>query len=136
MSMFNDISWGSKDNKKECESSAQPVSLFARRFGAKQWSFLGLGSEKRWYSISEDGPQREWDKMEKMMVTLAESGHPAFPSPEPLVHCPENCFESTKVVENCRLHYCADQETIDTFSHNYFCNSALSLLGSRRNVKK
>ena len=46
MLMFNDISLGSKDNKKECESSAQLVSLFARRFSAGQWSFLGLGSEK------------------------------------------------------------------------------------------
>ena len=26
-SMFNDISWGSKDNKKECESNSQLVSL-------------------------------------------------------------------------------------------------------------
>ena len=46
MSMFNDISWGSKDNKKECESNAQLVSLYAKRFGAGQWSFLGPGSEK------------------------------------------------------------------------------------------
>ena len=37
MSMFNDISWRSKDNKKECESSAQLVSLYAKRFGAGQW---------------------------------------------------------------------------------------------------
>ena len=29
MSMF--ISWGSKDNKKECESNAQLVSLYAKR---------------------------------------------------------------------------------------------------------
>ena len=29
MSMFNDISWGSKDNKNEYESSAQLVSLYA-----------------------------------------------------------------------------------------------------------
>ena len=79
MSMFNDISWGSKDNKRECDSTAQLVSLFARRFGAGQWFFLGPGSEKMWYSICEDGPQGEWDKMaEKMMVTLAESGHPVF----------------------------------------------------------
>ena len=28
MSMFNDISWGSKDNEKECESNAQLVSLY------------------------------------------------------------------------------------------------------------
>ena len=32
MSMFNDISWGWKDSKKECESNAQLVSLFAKRF--------------------------------------------------------------------------------------------------------
>ena len=63
MSMFNDISWGSRDNKIECESNSQLVSLFARRFGAGQWSFLGPGSEKKWYSISEDSPQGEWDKM-------------------------------------------------------------------------
>ena len=85
MSMFNDISWGSKDNEKECESNAQLVSLFAKRFGAGQWSFLGPGSEKKWYSISEDSPQGEWDKMaEKMMVTLAESGHPVFRATSPL----------------------------------------------------
>ena len=46
MSMFNDISWGFKDNKIDCESNAQLVSLFGRRFGAGLWSFLGLGSEK------------------------------------------------------------------------------------------
>ena len=47
MSMFNDISWGSRDNKIECEANAKLVSLFARRFGAGQWSFLGPGSEKK-----------------------------------------------------------------------------------------
>ena len=40
MSMFNDISWGSRDNKVECQSNAKLVSLFAKRFGAGQWSFL------------------------------------------------------------------------------------------------
>ena len=62
MSMINDISWGSKDKKKECESNVQLVSLFAKRFGAGQWSFFGLGSEKKWYSISEDSPQGDWTK--------------------------------------------------------------------------
>ena len=47
MTMFNDISWGSKDNEKECESNAQLVSLYAKRFGIGQWSFLGPGSEKK-----------------------------------------------------------------------------------------
>ena len=46
MSMFNDISWGSRDNKVECESNANLVSLYSRRFGAGQSSLLCLGSEK------------------------------------------------------------------------------------------
>ena len=46
MSMFNDISCGSQDDEKECESSAQLVSLYAKRFESGRWSFLGLGSEK------------------------------------------------------------------------------------------
>ena len=85
MSMFNDISWGSKDNKKECESNAQHVSLFAKRFGAGQWSFLGPGSEKKWYSISEENPQCEWDRVaELMMIKFGESGHPVFRATSPL----------------------------------------------------
>ena len=46
MSMFNDISCGSKDNAKECLANAKLVSLYAKRFGTGQWSFLGAGSEK------------------------------------------------------------------------------------------
>ena len=49
MSMLNDISWGSKDNKIECESNAQLVSLYAKRCEAGQWSFLGPGSEQKWW---------------------------------------------------------------------------------------
>ena len=85
MSMFNDISWGSKDNWKECKSNAQLDSLYALRFGAGQWSFIVSCFEKKWYSISADSPQGDWDKMtEKMMVTLAESGHPVFRATSPL----------------------------------------------------
>ena len=85
MSVFNDISWGSKENKKGCESNAQLVYLFAKRFGAGQWSFFGPGSGKKWYSISEDSPQGEGDRIaKKMMLTLAESGHPVFRATGPL----------------------------------------------------
>ena len=85
MSMFNDISWRSKDNKKECESNAQQVSLFAGRIGAGQWSFRGPGSEKKWHSIKEDSPQGIWDKIaELMMITFRESEHPVFWATSPL----------------------------------------------------
>ena len=59
MSMFNEISCGSKDNKKECESKARLVSLYAKRFGTGHWSFLGPCLEKKWYSINADSPQGE-----------------------------------------------------------------------------
>ena len=57
MSMFNDISSDRKDNKDECLKNAESVKVLARRFGIGQWSFIGPGSEKKWYS-SEIGPQR------------------------------------------------------------------------------
>ena len=134
MSMFNDISWGSKDNKIECESNVNFVSLFARRFGAGQWSFLGPGSEKKWYSISEDSPQGKLDKMtEKMMFTFAESGHPVFRATNPLSR---GQLES-KGGEKLSIHHCANLETSKNyFSHNYFCKSAQSLRSSRRNVRR
>ena len=45
MSMFNDIIWRIKDNEQECIANATLVSVFAKRFPAGRWSFLGLGSE-------------------------------------------------------------------------------------------
>ena len=40
MSIFNDISCGSKDNEKECLANAKLVSLYARRFGIIYWSWF------------------------------------------------------------------------------------------------
>ena len=79
MSMFNDISCGTKDNEGECLANATVVSIYAKKFGIGQWSFIGPGSEKKWYSVSEDSPQGIWDHIaEKMLVEFAESGRPIF----------------------------------------------------------
>ena len=59
MSIFNDISCDRKGNKDECLANAETVKVFARRFGIGQWSFIGPGSEKKWYS-SENSPQGAW----------------------------------------------------------------------------
>ena len=32
------------------------------------WSFIGPGSEKKWYCISEDSPQGVWDNMAERML--------------------------------------------------------------------
>ena len=117
MSMFNDISWGSRDIEKECESKARLVSLYARRFGAGQWSFLGLGSEKKWYSISADCAQGEWDRMaEKMMLEFGESGHPVFRATSPLSRGQLKIKGGRKLT----IHYCADLETVKTVFRTFF----------------
>ena len=127
MSMLYDISWGSKDNEKESESNAQLVSLLAKRFGTGQWSFLGPGSEKKWYSISEGSPQGEWDKMaEKMMVTLAESGHPVFRATSPLSRGQLKSKGGGKL----SIHYCADLDTIKTVLRTITFVNQLSLYGA------
>ena len=51
MSMFNDISFGTKDNEEECLDHARVVSLNASKFGTEQWSDIGPNSEKKWFSI-------------------------------------------------------------------------------------
>ena len=58
MSTFNDISCRTKDNEQECLANARLVSLDARKFGKGRWSFIGPGSEKKWYSMKEDSPTR------------------------------------------------------------------------------
>ena len=133
MSMFNDISCGSTDNEKECESNANLVfSQCARRFGTGQWSFIGPGSEKKLYSISEDSPQGELDNMaERMMLEFAESGHPIFRATSPL----SRGRLKSKGHRKLTIHYCADQETIETiFRMIVSKKSAQSLRSSRRNV--
>ena len=42
MSMFNDISCGTKDNEKECLANARLVSLYAKKFGKGQCHSLVL----------------------------------------------------------------------------------------------
>ena len=58
MSMFNDISCDRKDNKEQCLKNAEFVKTFAKKIGIGQWSFIGPGSEKKWYP-SENSPQGE-----------------------------------------------------------------------------
>ena len=78
MSMFNDISCDRKGNQEECLANAGVVKVLARRFGVGQWSFIGPGSEKKWYP-SENSPQGAWDHVaEDMLLKFAESGCPIF----------------------------------------------------------
>ena len=100
MSMFNDISCDKKDNEEESVSNAKVVSILAKKFGIGQWSFIGPGSEKKWYSMEENSPQGIWDHIaEKMLLEFAESGCPISLQQ---LHCP-GVSSKAKDTENSRL---------------------------------
>ena len=131
MSMFNDISCGTNDNEQECLVNARLVSLYARRFGIGQWSFIGPSSEKKWYSIEEKSPQGIWDHIaEKMLVEFAESGCPIFRATTPLSRGQLKSKGHGKL----SIHYCADQETIETIVRIIVSANQLSLYGAVANM--
>ena len=124
MSMFNDISWRSEDNEEECDAYANLVSIYARRFPLGRWSFLGPGSEKKWYSAHGYKPQGEWDRVaELMMMKFGESGHPVFRATSPL-------FRGTLKSKGGGIlskHFCADGETIETVFRTIISVNQLSI---------
>ena len=123
-SMFNDISWGSKDNEQECELSAKLVSIYARRLSPGRWSFLGPGLEKKWYSTHESKPQGEWDSVaELMMIKSGESRHPDFRATSPLSRGTLKSKGGGKL----SIHYCADFETIETVLRTLISVNQLSI---------
>ena len=127
MSMFNDISCGTKDNEKECLANARLVPLCPRKFGKGHWSFIGPGSEKKWYSIREDSPQGIWDKIaERMLLEFAESGCPIFRATTPLSRDQLKSKEHGKL----SIHYAADRETIETIFRIIVSANQLSLYGA------
>ena len=131
--MFNDISCGTKDNEQECLAHARVVSLYARRFGTGQWSFIGPGSEKKWYSIKEDSPQGIWDNIAaKMLVEFAESGCPIFRATTPLSRGQLRSKGHGKL----SIHFAATQETIEIFRTIVSAKSAQSLRSSRGNCEE
>ena len=82
---------------------------------------------KKWYSISADSPQGEWDRIaEKMMLEFGESRHPVFRATSPL--------SSGQLKSKCggklSIHYCVDQETIKTVFRTITSVNQLSLHGA------
>ena len=73
MSMYNDIEWGERGNTEKCIMNSITVANHARRFLLGRWSFLGPGSEMKWYGTHSDKPAGNWDKTaERMMLNFAE----------------------------------------------------------------
>ena len=126
MSMFNDISCDRKGNKDECLANAGVVKVLARRFGVGQWSFIGPGSEKKWYS-AENSPQGAWDNIaEEMLLEFAESGHPTFRATTPLSRGQLKSKGHGKL----SIHFAADEFTIETIFRIIISVNQLSIYGA------
>ena len=127
MSMFNDISWWSKDNEKEGIADSTLVSFFAKRFPAAHWSFFELGSETKWYSTYNERPQGEWVRVaELMMIKFGESGHPVFRATSALSRGTLKSKGGGKL----SIHFCADGNTIETVFRPIISVNQFSIYGA------
>ena len=116
-----------KTTKKNAWQMPKLVSLYARRIGKGQWSFIGPGSEKKSYCISEDSPQEVWDNIaERMLVEFAESGCPNFRATSPL----SGGRLKSKGLGKLSIHFAADLETVETIFRIIVSANQLSLYGA------
>ena len=126
MSMFGDISCDRKGNKDECLVNAGVVKVLARRFGVGQWSFIGPGSEKKWYS-AENSPQGAWDNIaEEMLLEFAARGHPTFRATTPL----SRGILKSKGHGKLSIHFAADELAIETIFRIIISVNQLSIYGA------
>ena len=102
-----------------------------RKFGIGQWSFIGPGSEKKWYSAEENSPQGAWDHIaDEMLLEFAESGHPIFRATTPLSRCKLKSKGHGKL----SMHFTADYPTIETIFRIIISVNQLSLFGAVANI--
>ena len=128
--MFSDISCDGKGNEEECVANAKVVSILAKKFGIGQWSFLGAGSEKKWYSMEENSTQGNWDHIaEKDAVGIRRKRMSNFRATTPLSRGQLRSKGHGKLT----IHCCADQATIETIFRIFSANQ-LSLYGAVANM--
>ena len=90
-------------------------------------SFLGPGSETKWYSTYNERPQGEWDRVsELMMIKFGESGHPVFRATSPLSRGVLKSKGGGKLSQN----FCADEGTIETVFRTIVSVNQRSIYGA------
>ena len=75
--MFDDIDWSKGKNDENCISNAEKVNNYAMKFSKGHWTFVGPGSEDKWYVSSSYAQKKigipcptKWYSDSKKLVTL------------------------------------------------------------------
>ena len=127
MLMLNDISCDGRGNEKECVANAKVVTILAKKFGIGHRSFVSPGSEKKSYSMEENGPQGIGDHMaDKMLLEIAESGCPIFRATTRLSRGDLKSERHGKL----SIHFTADYPTIEPIFRIIVSAKELSLYGA------
>ena len=112
-------------------ANARVVTVLAKKFGIGQWSFLGPGSEKKWYSAEENSPQGAWDHIaDEMLLDFAESGHSTFRATTPL----SRGTLKSKGHGKLSIRFTADYTRIETVFRIIVSANQLSLYGAVANI--
>ena len=115
---------GRKGNTERCEYDSLTVANYARRFPRGRWSFLGHGSEKKWYGTHSEKPDGAWDKTaEQMMMNFAETSHPIFRA--------SSAFERGEAKwKGKSIHFNGSEENIEYILRTIISPNQLSVYGA------
>ena len=129
MSMYNDIARREKGNEALCIATFQIVKENARRFAHGHWSFLGLGSEKKWYGTHTYKPNG------KMGYRVAEDIDDQlqwkWSSRFPWIQC---FALRSKGRGTLSIHFCGDDDTAEVVLRTIIFVNHLSIYGARTDM--
>ena len=117
--------------KKNVWQMPESLKKLATKFGIGQWSFIGPGFEKKWYSAEENSPQGACDRIaDEMLLEFEESGHPIFRATTPLSRGKLKSKGHGKL----SVHFTADYSTIETIFRIIVSANQLCLYGAVANM--
>ena len=124
--MYYDTAWGEKGNIERCEYNSKTIANYARRFPRGRWSFLGLGSEKKWCGTCSGRPDGSWDNFLQMIVNFSEPGHPIFRA----FSASERGELRSKVHGKKSIHFNGSEENIELLLRTIISTKQLSVYGA------
>ena len=116
-----------KETKKDVNTIHKTVANYARRFTRGHWSFLGPGSEEKWYGTYTDKPDGSRDQTAKnMMANFSGSGQPKFRASSA---CERGELRS-KGGEMKSMHFNGSHENIELLLRTVISANQLCVLGA------